>query len=89
MPSAADPPLLLVTKTDCHLCADARDVVARVSADTGVGWHEKSIEEYPDLRRRFAEEIPVLMVDGVQRDFWQIDEDRLRRLLSRRRSGQR
>jgi hypothetical protein len=36
----------------------------------------------PALMDRFAEEIPVLMVDGVQRDFWRIDPKRLTRLLS-------
>ena len=29
------------------------------------------------LRERYAEEIPVVLVDGVQRDFWKIDEVRL------------
>jgi hypothetical protein len=33
------------------------------------------------LRERFAEEIPVVLVDGVQRDFWKIDEVRLDRTL--------
>ena len=40
------------------------------------------------LRERFAEEIPVVLVDGVQRDFWKIDEARLTRTLQRAWLGQ-
>ncbi len=76
------PELLLLTRPGCHLCQAARDVLDRVSADLGVPWQERSITEDPELQERFAEEIPVLMIDGVQRDFWQIDEARLRRLLA-------
>ena len=78
---------VLVTKAQCHLCHAARDVVSRVSDETSVPWAERLIEDHPDLAARFAEEIPVLMIDGVQRDFWQIDEARLRRALARRAEG--
>ncbi len=76
------PELLLLTRPGCHLCQAARDVLDRVGADLGIPWQERSIEDDPRLQEQFAEEIPVLMIDGVQRDFWQIDEARLRRLLA-------
>ncbi len=84
MASPASPPeVVLITKADCHLCADARDAVGRVTAALGLGWSERSIDDDAELRERFAEEIPVLLVDGVQRDFWRIDEVRLARTLRR------
>lgn len=76
------PDLLLLTRPKCHLCADARIVVARVAADLGLPWREESLVTGTDLWGRFAEDIPVVMINGVQRDFWQIDEARLRGLLS-------
>ena len=82
---AARPPapeLLLLTRPGCHLCEAARQVLDRVSADLQVPWQEQDIEQDRGLMERFGEEIPVLMIDGVQRDFWQIDEARLRRLLA-------
>lgn len=45
-------------------------------------WEEISITGDETLSEQYGEEIPVLLIDGVQRDFWQIDEGRLRRLLS-------
>lgn len=73
--------VVLVTKPDCHLCTAARLTVGRVSADLGVAWREESTADDPALAERFADEVPVVLVDGIQRDFWVIDEERLRRLL--------
>lgn len=72
----------LLTRSQCHLCDEARTVVARVAAEYGCPWRERSVEEEPELLARFSEEIPVLFIDGVQRDFWTVDEVRLRRLLA-------
>jgi hypothetical protein len=80
---ALRPEVVLITKANCHLCADARDVVGRVTAGLGLEWSEQSIDDDAGLRERYAEEIPVLLVDGVQRDFWRIDEARLVRTLRR------
>ena len=81
------PEIVLVTKNQCHLCEAARDVVARVAADAGTGWTERSIDEDPELHRRFAEEVPVVLVDGIQRDFWTINEARLRRIVAAAREA--
>ena len=80
-PQGPLPDVVLVTKPQCHLCEDARAVVERVTASLGLRWRERSVTDAPELLERFAEELPVLMIDGVQRDFWTIDEERLRRLL--------
>ncbi|HET7140091.1 MAG TPA: glutaredoxin family protein [Arthrobacter sp.] len=79
----AKPEVVLITKADCHLCANARDAVERVTASLGLGWTEQQVDDLPELRERYAEEIPVVLVDGVQRDFWKIDEVRLERVLQR------
>ena len=79
--SAPAPDLLLLTRPGCHLCAGARTVLERIRGDLGIEWREQSIEGDADLTSRFGEEIPVLLIDGVQRDFWQLDEARIRRLL--------
>jgi len=77
------PHVVLVTKANCHLCEDARDAVGRVTAALGLTWKEELVDNQPELRERYAEEIPVVLVDGVQRDFWKIDEARLERVLQR------
>lgn len=72
----------LLGKPGCHLCAEARDVVALVCADLGVEWEERSIEDDPELYDRYWEQIPVTLVDGVQHDYWRVDAGRLRAALT-------
>ncbi|WP_233506978.1 glutaredoxin family protein [Jiangella anatolica] len=74
--------VLLLGRPGCHLCDDARAVVAAVCAELGVGWTERSIDGDPELQRRYGEQIPVTFVDGAQHDFWRVDADRLRRALT-------
>ncbi|MET1089010.1 MAG: glutaredoxin family protein [Arthrobacter sp.] len=76
-----NPDVVLITKADCHLCSAARAAVGRVTTGLGIGWREQPVDDDAELRERFAEESPVVLVDGVQRDFWKIDEVRLERTL--------
>ncbi|HEX9065369.1 MAG TPA: glutaredoxin family protein [Streptosporangiaceae bacterium] len=72
----------LLTRPGCHLCADARAVIERVTAELGVPWAERDITRSEADLREYADMIPVTLVDGVQHDFWRVDEDRLRRALT-------
>ena len=72
----------LVTRPGCHLCEAAREVVARVCTDLGETWEELDLDADPALAARYAEEIPVTLVDGRRHDFWRVDEARLRAALS-------
>ena len=77
----AQPRVTLLTRSGCHLCADARAIVARVTADLGVGWEERDISASADDLARYSDMIPVTLVDGVQHDFWRVSEERLRAAL--------
>ena len=76
------PRVLLYGRPGCHLCDDARLVVAQVCDELGESWTEVSIDDDPELRSRFGEEIPVTFVDGRQHDFWRVDAGRLRTALT-------
>ena len=79
---AAEPRVTLFTRPGCHLCDDARTIVAAVCRELGEAFLEVSIAGDPELEQRFGEEIPVTFVDGRQHDFWRVDPGRLRRALS-------
>ncbi|AQZ67356.1 putative redoxin [[Actinomadura] parvosata subsp. kistnae] len=74
--------ITLLGKPGCHLCDDAREVIARVAGELGVPWEEVSIESSAELQEKYWEMIPVTLIDGVQHDFWRVDEARLRAALS-------
>ncbi|MGI9135766.1 MAG: glutaredoxin family protein [Candidatus Nanopelagicales bacterium] len=78
--------ITLIGKPDCHLCHDARAVLTRVCGDLGLAWEEVSILEDPVLYDEFWEKIPVVQVEGRTVDFWTVDEERLRRILSDNRT---
>lgn len=74
--------ITLLSKPGCHLCDEAKAVIERVASDLGVGWEEVDITGDADLQQRYREQIPVTLVDGVQQDYWRVDEARLRRALA-------
>jgi len=82
--------LTLVGKPGCHLCDDAREVVTRVLGEldpqraADVTLEERSILDDRALAEEYAEEIPVLLIDGRVHNHWRIDADRLRAALDAR-----
>jgi len=71
----------LYSRPDCHLCDDARAVIESVCAELGESYDEVFIDDDPELRERFTDEVPVTFVDGRQHDFWRVSPDRLRAAL--------
>ena len=72
----------LYGKPGCHLCDDARVIVAAVCAELGVGWTEIDITTDEQLFKEYGEQIPVTFVDGRQHDFWRVDPVRLKKALT-------
>ncbi|MFC7221288.1 glutaredoxin family protein [Streptomyces polyrhachis] len=77
----ADSTVTLIGKPGCHLCDEARTVVAQVCADLGASLEERDIGQDAELHRLYWEQIPVVLVDGEQHTFWKVDPQRLRRAL--------
>jgi glutaredoxin len=77
----------LLGRPGCHLCEDAREVIARVAAELGVPWQEHDLTALPPGSGydpgQYWDQLPVTFIDGVQHDFWHVSEDRLRAALAR------
>ncbi|MSO27197.1 MAG: glutaredoxin family protein [Candidatus Nanopelagicales bacterium] len=73
----------LVGKPGCHLCDEARVIVAQVCAETGSTFNELSVLDDEALFDAYWEKIPVLLIDGAVHDLWRVDPERLRAALSR------
>ncbi|HVF04099.1 MAG TPA: glutaredoxin family protein [Frankiaceae bacterium] len=78
----ADHHLTLLGKPGCHLCDDAREVLARVAADLGVPWEERDVTTDDELYAEYGDRIPVVLLDGREHGYWSVDEARLRRDLT-------
>jgi glutaredoxin len=68
---------ILYTRRGCHLCDEAKAVLLR----HGLSPQEVDIDADPQLRERYGQCVPVVVIDGQQRFRGRINEVLLRRLL--------
>ena len=78
------PRVRLISRPGCHLCDEARAVIATVTEEVGESFEEVDVRSDPALLDRYAEMIPVTLVDGRQHDYWRVSPDRLRQALAGR-----
>ncbi|MGH7429184.1 MAG: glutaredoxin family protein [Candidatus Methylomirabilaceae bacterium] len=71
----------LYTKADCGLCREMKAVIEGVRGDYPLALREFDITSDPSLMARFAEEIPVLFLDGRKAFKFRTSERGLRRAL--------
>jgi glutaredoxin len=77
------PTLTLYGKPGCHLCADARAAVERVTAHREVPLEQVDVSLDPVLNARYGERIPVLELDGETVFEFFVDEAVLQQRLDR------
>jgi glutaredoxin len=80
-----DSRLVLLSRPGCHLCEDARAVLAAVAGDLGVGWVERDVDADDALADEYGDRVPVLLLDGAEHCYWRVDEARLRAALAGQR----
>jgi len=72
----------LLTRPGCHLCDAARETVTAVVAEVpDAALVELSIADDLELHERYAEEIPVVLINDRVHNIWRIDPERLRHAL--------
>ena len=70
----------LYTRVGCHLCDEAKEILR----NHGLAPVEVDIDADPELRQRYTECVPVVVIDGRERFRGRVDEVLLRRLLAHR-----
>ena len=73
--------VVLIGKPGCHLCDVARGVVEIVCAEADVDFTEVNIWDDPGSADRYADRVPVLLVDGAEVAQFRVDAQRLRTVL--------
>lgn len=80
--TAQRPRITLYTRDGCHLCADARTVVAAVAVETGELWREVDVDADPEDRAEYGDLVPVVLVDGTMHGYYTVDAGQLRQALA-------
>jgi len=70
--------ITLIGKPGCHLCDDARAVIAEVADDAlDVEFDEVSLDDNPLWSELYGELIPVVLVNGKELAHWRVDRKEL------------
>ena len=79
--------LELLTRAGCSLCEKARVVLEGLAEEFGVDLSSTDVDAAaaagdPTLRAEYGDLLPVVLLDGVQHSYWEVDEPGLRRALA-------
>ena len=75
----------ILTKSDCSLCDDMKEIVNRVLTDYPVKLVMTDIESDETLYKKFKERIPVLKINGIESFIYKTNETTLRHKLDKLR----
>lgn len=74
--------LTLLTTKECHLCGRARADLDTVARETGEQWDEVDVADDVELAREYGDRLPVVLLDGKEHGYWDVDVERLKRDLA-------
>ena len=79
----------LYTRPGCHLCEEAKALIAPLLAEFGACLREVNIDADPDLRERYNLDVPVVFLAGRKVAKHRVDPVQFKRQLldSRRHLG--
>lgn len=72
----------LLTRAGCHLCEQARPLLAEICAETGAELLEVDVDTDLRLRAEYGDRLPVILIDGAEHGYFRVEEGRLRAALS-------
>ncbi|MYW96391.1 MULTISPECIES: glutaredoxin family protein [Amycolatopsis] len=71
----------VMSREGCHLCDVAEADVARICGELGVPWETADVDSDPEWRAEYGDQVPVILIDGVEHGYWRVEEERLRAAL--------
>ncbi|WP_035718627.1 glutaredoxin family protein [Gordonia shandongensis] len=72
-----------MTRAGCSACAAAESTLRRILADYGLEPQVVDVDERAAagdvlLRAEYGDRLPVVVLDGAEHSYWEVDEPRLR-----------
>lgn len=83
MRPASEHTVELLTRAGCSLCDRAEVVLAALADELGFDLSTTDVDAAaaagdPTLRAEFGDLLPVVLLDGAQHSYWEVDEAGLR-----------
>ena len=61
------------SRTGCHLCEIAIDLINSVKGSDNFSLEIKSIDNDGELQKEYGEQVPVILIDEKVHDYWRVD----------------
>ncbi|MCW2655584.1 MAG: hypothetical protein QOE41_4593 [Mycobacterium sp.] len=79
--------VVLLTRDGCSLCEKARRRLAELAGELGfelslIDVDAEAAAGRPGMRAQFGDLLPVVLLDGREHSYWEVDEPRLRNDLA-------
>jgi glutaredoxin len=73
----------LLTRDGCSICARMHARLAELADELGFDLATTDVDaaaraDNPELRAEFGDRLPVILLDGREHSYWELDEARLR-----------
>jgi glutaredoxin len=70
---ATIPEVLLYTRAGCHLCDEAKEQLRELRKQAAFTLREVDIDQDPELRQRYNDEVPVIFIHGRKAFKYRLD----------------
>lgn len=80
--TAAAHTITLLTRAGCGSCDAARTQLLKLCEEFGLELESVDVDVAaatdPELRAEYGDRLPVVLLDGREHSYWEVDESRLR-----------
>ena len=73
--------MTLYTRPGCHLCEEAKAVIAPLLRESGATLREVNVDEDPALKERYASDVPVIFIGARKAAKHRVNAEQFRRQL--------
>ncbi len=73
--------MTLYTRPGCHLCEEAKAVIAPLLRESGATLREVNVDENPALKERYAWDVPVIFIGARKAAKHRVNAEQFRRQL--------
>ena len=72
----------LYSRSNCHLCDVAMETLTNLQGELKFEIEKLLIDGDAELETKYGEQVPVILINGKQHDFFRVDPERFRKAIN-------
>jgi glutaredoxin len=73
----------IYSRSNCHLCDTALETLVGLQNELSFTINKQIIDGNPELEAKYGEQVPVILINNQQHDFFRVDPERFRSAFSK------